>query len=98
MPVSDKLYCFSFKSRRRGIIFLQTREPYDQAKLFRGEIEIETKFKTFICKGTTYCPYAFLPDPHNIAISEKFRNTLIQNKITGFKCYEIEIENSKFKY
>lgn len=93
----QKIFCFKFRNRR-GILYLKTDLVYNPEKLFRGEEHVQNKFQTYIYKGTTYHPYAHLPDSYNIAISKKFREILIKNKISGWDAYPINIKNSEFEY
>lgn len=95
--MTEKIFCFKFRNRR-GVIYLETSEAYDPERLFNGEIKNDEAFKARIVKGTTYCPYCYLPDPYNLGISEKLRNCLIENAVTGWGNYDIEIENCNFKY
>lgn len=91
-----KNYCFKFKNRK-GLLFLQTNQIYDDRKLFKGEVAVES-LETYIIKGTTYHPYAHLPDPYNLAISEKFRSILNDSGITGWRTYPINIKDCEYKY
>ena len=95
--MKDKIFCFKFRNRR-GVIYLETSEEYDPEMLFTGKIKNNEVFKARISKGTTYCPYCYLPDPYNLGISEKFRSDLIENGVTGWGNYTIEIANCNFKY
>lgn len=82
---------------KRSRIILESKKKYE---LFTGlkDLDFYKKHNVYnIDEGKRF--YDFIGDQGVLSfISEKFRNVLIENKITGWDSYPITIEGSNLKY
>lgn len=83
-------------AHKKSEVEIESLEKYD---LYEDIPIIAKKHNNFkVYKGSKYFDLIGLVDPWNIAISEKFKNLLEENNITGWKCYPIIIQETKLKY
>jgi len=61
-------------------------------KVFRNEIEFEIPVKTKIVLGNILYDRLDFNDGVNFVISDRFLNILVENQLTGWKTYPVEID------
>jgi hypothetical protein len=85
-------------AQKKGEIILKPLEDYNEKKIKLKEFIPALPFKVKIIKGTKFYDVAYYADPFNFAISEKLNNILLENNVTGWDSYPVEIEGSDAKY
>ncbi len=85
-------------ARKKSAIGIEAKVKYDDIdEFFKPNIlKKENKFSPY--QGTKFFDLIAYCDPVNIAISEKLKNILEQNNITGWSYYPIEIEGTDLRY
>ena len=83
---------------KKGEVILQPVNEYDEQKIKIKEFIPQLPFKVKIVKGTKFYDVAYFNDPFNFAISENLKNVLVENEISGWDCYPLEIEGTDKKY
>ena len=83
-------------AHKKSEVEIESLEKYDIYEDIPIIAKKHNKFKVY--KGSKYFDLIGLVDPWNIAISERFKNLLEENNITGWKCYPITIQETKLKY
>jgi hypothetical protein len=97
--MSHRFYYNNIVRFTRDQIVLKICNEYDLFNLFWGKMEIKSPLETEILSGDNFYDILYYySDPCNMAISERFKNLLITNNISGWKCYDIKIKNHDDSY
>lgn len=83
---------------KRGAIVIKANVKYVSWEIFKNpKLLIDNNFFT-VDKGQKLYDLIAYCDPTNFAISEKVKNILEENNVTGWSCYPIIIEGIKENY
>lgn len=93
----EKFYSITIK-RAKDEVLLEVLDNYDQVKLHGGDITITSMLDVKIAEGRVLYDILGFQDTSNFAISDKLRLLLIENKITGWRCYPLNIYGITNKY
>lgn len=77
---------------------LKSLVKYDEQKLLKAEIIPKNIFEMEISEGKCFYDIIGYQDTSNFAISKKLYDLLVENKISGWKGYEISIKKQNQKY
>ena len=84
--------------RKKGAVCIEANIKYDDMEIFYNPKKIVENNVFKIYKGNKFFDLIEYCDPLNFAISEKLKEKLEENKITGWSCYPIVIDGSNEKY
>lgn len=89
----SEFYDFSI-ARKKKEVFLDSAKDYNENELRKGLIEVQGNFPMFISEGSKFYDIISFQDTCNFGVSEKLKNALIKNSVTGFTIYPITVNNS----
>lgn len=83
-------------AHKKSAVEIESLVKYDIYSDIPTILRNNNSFRVF--KGSNFYDFIGLVDPWNLAISEKFKNILEKNRITGWKAHPIEIEGVNLNY
>ncbi|RZK04370.1 MAG: hypothetical protein EOO46_16735 [Flavobacterium sp.] len=86
------------KEFKKSAIMIESKIEYDYGKVFENPEILVLNNSFTIHKGKKAFDVILYCDPLNFAISERFKNILEENEVTGWECYPIIIEGLESNY
>jgi len=87
-----------FLGHKRSAVRIEAKTKYEIFGSFSNPSFIKEHNEFRVDEGRKFFDLIGYQDPWNFAISERFKNLLEENKISGWDCYPIIIEDSDLKY
>jgi len=86
------------RGEKKGAVHIQAKVKYEIFGSFSDPSFIKKNNVFTVDEGNKFYDLICYQDPWNFAISERFKNLLEENKVTGWDCYPIIIEGVDLKY
>lgn len=95
--MKKQFYMFG-DAMKKGAITVQSKVKYDTLSLIEEDNILIKNNEFYMDSGKKFFDVIRFADSLNLAISEKLKKILEENKISGWKCFPIHIENQTEKY
>lgn len=93
-----KLLKTVIRGNKKGAVKINSKVKYEIFGSFDDPSFFKENNIFTIDEGKIFFDLISYQDPWNFAISERFKNVLEENTISGWSCYPIMIENTELKY